>query len=124
MLENPAWLSATLDHYDIQYNSGRGWDQRVRCPLDLHPDKHPSAGVNLDKGVWKCFTCDRGGDALTIIMEREHATLVEAVEFADSLVGESTDPVSVGYDSGSGELFTRKRNQQRGSAKRWTWGSQ
>lgn len=29
----------------------------LRCPLGLHDDKRPSAGINLDSGVFHCFTC-------------------------------------------------------------------
>ncbi len=37
----------------------------VSCPIPGHPDKDPSADLNLDKGeggVWHCHACQIGGD--------------------------------------------------------------
>lgn len=33
------------------------------CPF--HQDKHPSMSVNTSKQIFKCFTCDVGGDLIT-----------------------------------------------------------
>lgn len=38
----------------------------VSCPVPGHGDKHPSAWLNLDKGVWFCGTCGIGGDQYDI----------------------------------------------------------
>lgn len=37
------------------------------CPLPDHDDRHPSFSVNTEKNLWKCFGCDRGGDAAELI---------------------------------------------------------
>lgn len=34
----------------------------ISCPNPDHPDKNPSAWINLDKGTWFCGSCDEGGD--------------------------------------------------------------
>jgi hypothetical protein len=34
----------------------------ISCPLPSHPDKNPSAWMNLDKGAWFCAACEQGGD--------------------------------------------------------------
>lgn len=34
----------------------------ISCPRPEHPDKNPSAWVNLDKQLWHCAACDVGGD--------------------------------------------------------------
>lgn len=39
---------------------------KVSCPNPLHPDKDPSAWLNLDKGAWYCAGCAEGGDAYDI----------------------------------------------------------
>lgn len=38
----------------------------ISCPNPSHPDKVPSAWINLDKQVWHCGACDFGGDKFTI----------------------------------------------------------
>lgn len=35
----------------------------VSCPKPSHPDKNPSAWINLDKQTWFCGSCQEGGDA-------------------------------------------------------------
>lgn len=34
----------------------------ISCPMPNHPDKNPSAWMNLDKDTWFCGACQRGGD--------------------------------------------------------------
>lgn len=48
---------------------GGGGSNHVRfsCPMPEHPDREPSASVNLTNQTWFCHgTCDRGGDALDV----------------------------------------------------------
>lgn len=35
----------------------------ISCPKPNHPDKKPSAWINLDKQTWYCGGCQEGGDA-------------------------------------------------------------
>jgi hypothetical protein len=35
---------------------------KVRCPNPAHPDNNPSAWINTEKNVFKCGSCDIGGD--------------------------------------------------------------
>lgn len=39
---------------------------KVSCPNPGHPDKDPSAWLNIDKGAWYCGGCEEGGDAYDI----------------------------------------------------------
>lgn len=39
---------------------------QVSCPIPGHVDKNPSASINLAKQAWVCYSCEEGGDALTI----------------------------------------------------------
>lgn len=34
----------------------------ISCPMPGHPDKNPSAWMNLDENVWYCAACEQGGD--------------------------------------------------------------
>ena len=36
---------------------------KISCPNPAHPDKDPSAWINLDKQTWYCGGCEEGGDA-------------------------------------------------------------
>jgi hypothetical protein len=39
---------------------------KISCPIPSHPDKDPSAWINLEKQTWFCGGCQVGGDAMDI----------------------------------------------------------
>lgn len=49
------------------------------CPF--HNEKTPSFSVSPAKGVCKCFSCNKGGNAIHFIMEHEQLTYYEALKF-------------------------------------------
>jgi DNA primase len=48
------------------------------CPF--HQEKTASFSVSPGKGVFYCFGCGKGGDAITFLRELEHLSYVEAIE--------------------------------------------
>ena len=46
--------------------SGQRESVMVSCPNPAHPDKNPSAWINLDKDTYFCGGCQEGGDKFTI----------------------------------------------------------
>lgn len=55
--------------------SGRNF--KALCPF--HDEKTPSFMVHPEKGIFKCFGCGKGGNAIHFVMEREHLSFPEAV---------------------------------------------
>lgn len=49
------------------------------CPF--HDDKTPSFYVSPSKGLCKCFSCGKGGNAVHFIMEQEQMSYYEALKF-------------------------------------------
>ncbi len=49
------------------------------CPF--HSEKTPSFTVSSGKGLYHCFGCNRGGDAISFIMEKENLSFTDAVVF-------------------------------------------
>ena len=49
------------------------------CPF--HPDKNPSMSVSSTKGIFKCFSCGKAGNAIGFVMEHEHMTYPEALRY-------------------------------------------
>lgn len=47
------------------------------CPF--HTDNKPSFSVSPVKKLYHCFSCQRGGDAISFIMEKENLTFMDAV---------------------------------------------
>ena len=41
----------------LRFGKQTGTDIMLSCPLGVHSDKKPSAGINLHNGVFHCFAC-------------------------------------------------------------------
>ena len=49
------------------------------CPYPDHNEKTPSFSVTPEKSFYYCFGCQRGGDAIKLVMELKSFSFVEAV---------------------------------------------
>lgn len=49
------------------------------CPF--HADSQPSLSVDLERGLWYCFGCNKGGDVFNFVMEMESCSFTESVRF-------------------------------------------
>ncbi len=61
-----------------------GSNYKACCPF--HNEKTPSFSVNLVKGIYKCFGCGKGGDAIEFIKEHENVDFKEAVEIGAKIL--------------------------------------
>jgi len=57
----------------------RGTSLIGNCPF--HNEKTPSFHVSVAKGIYKCFGCGAGGDALKFVMELEKYSYPEAIRY-------------------------------------------
>ena len=57
----------------------RGTSLIGNCPF--HNEKTPSFHVSVSKGIYKCFGCGAGGDALKFVMEHEKYAYPEAIRY-------------------------------------------
>ncbi|MDX2305389.1 MAG: DNA primase [Microscillaceae bacterium] len=57
----------------------KGTNWMACCPF--HNEKTPSFSVSPSKGIYKCFGCGKGGDAISFVMEIENATYPEALRY-------------------------------------------
>ena len=55
------------------------------CPF--HNEKTPSFVVSPSKGVFKCFGCGKGGNAITFVMEHEGVSYVDALKYVAKKYG-------------------------------------
>ena len=68
-------ISEVLGHY-IALKS-KGQDSIALCPF--HSDSNPSLHVSNKKGIFKCFSCGAGGDALTFVIKYRGFTFREGL---------------------------------------------
>lgn len=75
-------LKAIIDIVDIVGNyielHKSGTSFKALCPF--HEEKTPSFSLNSNKGLFYCFGCQKGGDAIKFVMEYEKLDYKEAVE--------------------------------------------
>ena len=57
----------------------RGTNYLGLCPF--HNEKTPSFTVSPSRGIFKCFGCGKGGNAVNFIMEHEHLSYPEALRY-------------------------------------------
>ena len=55
------------------------------CVCPFHDDKNPSMSVSSSRGIFHCFSCKAGGDAIKFVMDYEKLTYPEAIEKIASL---------------------------------------
>jgi len=61
-----------------------GSNYKACCPF--HNEKTASFSVNPTKGIYKCFGCDKGGNAIEFIKEHETVEFKEAVEIGAKIL--------------------------------------
>jgi DNA primase len=113
-----------LEHYDVNLSPSRV-TQMVRCPL--HDDHTPSCSIDTDRDLWRCHSCGKGGDAYTLIMEKEGIDFVRARALATSLnlptggTGGSDERLSGSRYTAGRTLPTRPRNRPAGGGYLPAW---
>jgi DNA primase len=75
VLEKASILDVVGEHVKLR-KAGRNFIGL--CPF--HKEKTPSFTVSPDKGIFYCFGCHQGGNALNFLMKNEHLTFQEALE--------------------------------------------
>ena len=85
------------------------------CPF--HSEKTPSFSVNPAKGIYKCFGCGKGGNAISFIMEIEHLNYPEAIRHLGGLYGVEIPETGYSGDSVQKEEKDRVKDILKEAAK-------
>jgi DNA primase len=75
-------VSVVSSYVDLKPKGRRLWGL---CPV--HGEKTPSFSVSPDKQLYYCFGCHIGGGVIQFVMDVEHMTFHEAVEFLANRAG-------------------------------------
>ncbi|MCR5287968.1 MAG: DNA primase [Saccharofermentans sp.] len=76
------------------------------CPF--HHEKTASFSVNPSKGIYKCFGCNKGGNAINFIMEIEHLNYPEAIRYLGGIYGIEVPDTRDGSNSDSAREKTKR----------------
>lgn len=85
------------------------------CPF--HSEKTPSFSVNPSKGIYKCFGCGKGGNAISFIMEIEHMNYPESIRHLAGLYGVEIPETGYSGDSIQKEEKNRVKDILKEAAK-------
>lgn len=85
------------------------------CPF--HSEKTASFSVNPSKGIYKCFGCGKGGNAISFIMEIEHMSYPETIRHLGSLYGVEIPETGFSGDSIQKEEKNRVKDILKEAAK-------
>ncbi len=83
----------------------KGANYQACCPF--HNEKTPSFVVSPSKGLFKCFGCGKGGNAVTFVMEHEGITYPEALKVVAKRYG-----IEVQERELTGEELQRNDNRE------------
>ena len=88
------------EYVDLKRN-GRNF--KGLCPF--HNEKTPSFHIHMDKQIYKCFGCGKGGGSINFIMEVEKLDFLDAVKF----LGQKYNiPIELEHNSkSSNDLFNQ-----------------
>ena len=75
-------LSLVQHYVKLEQRGGKWWGC---CPF--HGEKTPSFNLDVEKGVYYCFGCNKGGSIFNFVMEIEQLSFVETVEFIAKKMG-------------------------------------
>lgn len=74
-------IRSRLDIYEVVQSrvmlKKRGANYWGCCPF--HNEKTPSFSVNVQKGIFKCFGCGEGGDAISFLMKINNQSFTEVI---------------------------------------------
>ncbi len=82
-------VEVASDHVKLKK---RGRKYEGLCPF--HEEKTPSFSIDPEKGLFYCFGCHAGGDAIKFVMELERLSFPEAVERLARQFGVHLPPAS------------------------------
>jgi DNA primase len=76
-----------ISHFVELKQQGRNY--QGCCPF--HNEKTPSFSVSPSKGIYKCFGCGKGGDAISFVMDHEKCEFMEAVRIGSKKLNLQVD---------------------------------
>jgi DNA primase len=78
------------------------------CPYPDHQEKTPSFSVSPDRGFYYCFGCQRGGDAIKLLMDLKSQDFAEAISYLAERSG-----VELEFEGGGDAEVAKKRAGRR-----------
>ena len=67
-------------------------NRAYKCVCPFHKEKTASLSISLQKQIWKCFGCGKGGDSSSLVSELLNINALEAAKSINYTLGLGLDP--------------------------------
>lgn len=89
-IQNKANIVDVISSFGINFEK-KGANYICFCPFHEHNYNTPSMSVNLEKGIYTCFSCHATGGVFKFVQEFQNISFVEAVHMVAELSGVKLD---------------------------------
>lgn len=72
----------SLDILDVAHKLGieiPSYRHKIRCVCEGHEDKNPSMSFHNRSQTWKCFSCGKSGDSISLVQEVNRCSFPDAI---------------------------------------------
>lgn len=83
-VKSVARIDEVVEHYGVKLDRSN----KALCPF--HSEKTPSFSVKVSDGIFKCFSCQAGGDAIDFVSKHEGIEPLEAAKKIAAMYGIDT----------------------------------
>jgi len=56
-------------------------ESKLQCCCPFHPESKASFGINLESGLYNCFSCKAKGNIVKFVSNMKHITIAESIDF-------------------------------------------
>jgi replicative DNA helicase len=84
-VKREADITAVVEGLGVKLQKSGPGELSGKCPF--HAEKNPSFTVTPSAGLWHCFSCSTGGDAISLVRKMEGGSFQDAVKRVAELSG-------------------------------------
>lgn len=85
-------VKASVDIIDVARKYGINVNRNNKALCCFHKEKTPSLSFHKEKQIYKCFSCGKGGDVISLVSELLNINALEAAKSINYTLGLGLDP--------------------------------
>lgn len=89
-IQNQANIVDVISSLGINFEK-KGANYMCYCPFHTHNFDTPSMSVNVEKGIYTCFSCHETGGVFKFVQTFQNISFIEAVHYVADLIGFKLD---------------------------------
>jgi CHC2 zinc finger len=107
------WLT---EHFGCEFIMGKNSWLNCSCPFDDHADTSPSFGINLEKGIFKCFGCGKCGNFVKLVgllLKKDQIDAIKLISDATGYDLSALDTIEHKYEKFKKALEEKNQSQEK-----------